>query len=64
MSSQNLYVDHLAWCGLVALRMAHKDGVVSSPAQENMFFMPLARDCRKKTPVSEGTGIRYQLVAY
>lgn len=38
MSSQNLYVDHLAWCGLVALRMAHKDGVVSSPAQENMFL--------------------------
>ncbi|WP_215845052.1 DUF2913 family protein [Candidatus Pantoea bituminis] len=43
MSSQNLYVDHLAWCGLVALRMARRDGVLSSPAQEN-----LARDCGKK----------------
>lgn len=38
MSSQNLYVDHLAWCGLVALLIARRDGVVSSPAQENLFL--------------------------
>jgi len=38
MSSQNLYVDHLAWCGLVALRIAHKDEVVITLAQENLFL--------------------------
>lgn len=48
MSSQNLYVDHLAWCGLVALRMAHRDGVVNSPAQENLFLCRWLAAAEKK----------------
>lgn len=38
MSSQNLYADHLAWCALMALGIARRDGIVSSPAQENLFL--------------------------
>ncbi len=29
---------HLAWCALVALALARQDGVVQSPAQENLFL--------------------------
>ncbi|UIN02546.1 DUF2913 family protein [Yersinia ruckeri] len=29
---------HLAWCALVALALARKDGSVCSPAQENLFL--------------------------
>lgn len=38
MSSKNLYVDHLALCGLMALSIARRDGIVSSYAQENLFL--------------------------
>ncbi|MXP61342.1 DUF2913 family protein [Pantoea sp. Taur] len=38
MDNSNLYVDHLAWCALVALNMARKAGTVNSPAQENLFL--------------------------
>lgn len=38
MDTSNLFVDHLAWCGLIALNMARQSGVVSSPAQENLFL--------------------------
>ena len=48
MKSQNLYVDHLAWCALVALNMACKDGIVSSPAQENMFLCRWLATAEKK----------------
>lgn len=39
MGSSNLEASHLAWCGLVALHIARKDGIVSSPAQENLFLV-------------------------
>ncbi|WP_353655848.1 DUF2913 family protein [Erwinia sp. S59] len=38
MNTSNLYVEHLAWCGLVALHMARRAGAVNSPAQENLFL--------------------------
>jgi hypothetical protein len=38
MDNSNLYVDHLAWCALVALNMARKAGTVNSAAQENLFL--------------------------
>lgn len=38
MNNSNLYVDHLAWCALIALHLARKTGSVSSPAQENIFL--------------------------
>lgn len=38
MASSDVYVDHLAWCGLIALHMARKAGMVNSPAQENLFL--------------------------
>lgn len=38
MDSSNLFVDHLAWCALVALNMARNAGTVNSPAQENLFL--------------------------
>lgn len=38
MDSSNLYVDHLAWCALVALNMARQAGTVNSSAQENLFL--------------------------
>ncbi|MDU5475958.1 MULTISPECIES: DUF2913 family protein [Pantoea] len=39
MASSDVYVDHLAWCGLIALHIARKAGMVNSPAQENLFFL-------------------------
>lgn len=48
MSSLNLYVDHLAWCGLMALSIARRDGVVSSPAQENLFLCRWLATAEKK----------------
>lgn len=38
METSNLFVDHLAWCGLIALNMARQSGMVNSPAQENLFL--------------------------
>ncbi|MFJ5162316.1 DUF2913 family protein [Pantoea sp. NPDC088449] len=32
------YVDHLAWCALVALKMARQAGTVNSSAEENLFL--------------------------
>ena len=29
---------HLAWCALVALQLAHQDGLISSESQENLFI--------------------------
>lgn len=29
---------HMAWCALVALALARRDGIVRSPAQENLFL--------------------------
>jgi hypothetical protein len=34
----NALVGHLAWCGLVALHLARRDGIVISPAQETLFL--------------------------
>lgn len=48
MSSQNLYADHLAWCGLVALSMARRDGIVGTPAQENLFLCRWLATAEKK----------------
>ncbi|WP_370569948.1 MULTISPECIES: DUF2913 family protein [Erwiniaceae] len=39
MDNRNLNVSHFAWCGLVALQNARKDGQVSSPAQENLLLV-------------------------
>ncbi|QZY97830.1 DUF2913 family protein [Pantoea dispersa] len=38
MDNDNLNVSHLAWCGLIALHTARRDGQVSAPAQENLFL--------------------------
>ena len=38
MDKENLNVSHLAWCGLIALHNARHDGLVKSPAQENLFL--------------------------
>lgn len=38
MDKDNLNVSHLAWCGLVALHTARRDGLVTSPAQDNLFL--------------------------
>ncbi len=48
MDNSNLYVDHLAWCALIALNMARKSGVVSSPAQENLFLCRWLVNAEKK----------------
>jgi hypothetical protein len=48
MDTSNLYVDHLAWCGLIALNMARQSGVVSSPAQENLFLCQWLANAEKK----------------
>ena len=48
MDNSNLYVDHLAWCALIALNMARKSGVVSSPAQENLFLCRWLANAEKK----------------
>lgn len=39
MESENFLASHLAWCGLVGLHFARRDGIVNSPAQENMFLI-------------------------
>jgi hypothetical protein len=38
MDNDNLNVSHLAWCGLIALHTARRDGVATSPAQDNLFL--------------------------
>lgn len=48
MNTLNIYVDHLAWCGLIALNMARKAGTVSSPAQENLFLCRWLATAEKK----------------
>lgn len=34
----NMNVSHLAWCGLIALHTARSDGLLNSPAQDNLFL--------------------------
>lgn len=48
METSNLYVDHLAWCGLIALNLARKAGAVNSPAQENLFLCRWLATAEKK----------------
>lgn len=48
MDTSDLYVDHLAWCGLVALYMARRAGTVTSPAQENLFLCKWLAVAEKK----------------
>lgn len=48
MESSDLYVDHLAWCGLIALHMARKAGTVNSPAQESLFLCRWLATAEKK----------------
>jgi hypothetical protein len=48
LESSDLYVDHLAWCGLIALHMARKAGMVHSPAQENLFLCRWLATAEKK----------------
>lgn len=38
MDKGNLNVSHLAWCALVSLHTARRDGLVCSPAQENLYL--------------------------
>jgi hypothetical protein len=33
-----MLTGHMAWCALVALALARRDGVVQSPVQENLFL--------------------------
>ena len=39
MDKDNLNVSHLAWCGLIALHSARRDGVTGSAAQDNLFLV-------------------------
>lgn len=48
MDTSNFYVDHLAWCGLIALNMARQTGAVSSAAQENLFLCRWLATAEKK----------------
>lgn len=48
MDTSNLNVDHLAWCGLIALNMARQAGAVSSAAQENLFLCRWLATAEKK----------------
>lgn len=48
MNTSGLYVDHLAWCGLIALNMARQSGIVNSPAQENLFLCRWLANAEKK----------------
>lgn len=34
----NRLTGRMAWCGLIALHLARKDGLVSTEAQENLFL--------------------------
>ncbi|WP_217550288.1 DUF2913 family protein [Pantoea sp. GbtcB22] len=48
MEKANLYVEHLAWCGLIALNMARRAGSVNSLAQENIFLCRWLASAEKK----------------
>lgn len=48
MELSNVYVGHLAWCGLIALHMARKAGTVNSPAQETLFLCRWLATAEKK----------------
>ena len=50
---------HLAWCALVALALARKNGDVLSPVQENLFltrWLAAALKQRKSKPCQQ-TGL-------
>lgn len=38
MDNDNLNVSHLAWCGLMALQTARRDGLSGSASQDNLFL--------------------------
>ena len=38
MNTGNNSTAHLAWCGLVVLQLARRDGSVITPAQESLFL--------------------------
>lgn len=48
LASSDVYVDHLVWCGLIALNMAREPGMVNSPAQENLFLCRRLATAEKK----------------
>lgn len=37
--NRTMAAGHMAWCALVALGMARKNGAVQSVAQENLFLI-------------------------
>lgn len=48
MDKTNPLISHLAWCGLIALNLARQSGMVSSPAQENLFLCRWLATAEKK----------------
>lgn len=48
MNTSNLFVDHLAWCWLVALNIARQSGMLSSSVQENIFLCRWLATAEKK----------------
>lgn len=48
MDSGNRMASHLAWCGLISLHLARKEGMVNSPAQENLFLIRWLANAEKK----------------
>ncbi|KJV49591.1 hypothetical protein VH86_04840 [Pantoea sp. BL1] len=54
MDNGNLGVSHLAWCGLVALHMARRDGLSSSAAQDNLFLVRWLAVAEKQRRFSRG----------
>lgn len=54
MDKDNLNVSHLAWCGLIALYTARQDGLVTSPAQDNLFLTRWLATAEKQRRFSRG----------
>ncbi|MBU9819644.1 DUF2913 family protein [Rahnella sp. BCC 1045] len=63
MEIDNAHIGHLAWCGLIALHLARKDGVAHSSSQENLYLIRwlAAAEKQKRFPKETADHIRWLL---
>lgn len=63
MDKGNFNASHFAWCGLIAIHIARRDGLVNTPAQENLFISRWLATAEKQCrfPKEHANDIRWLL---
>lgn len=63
MDKGNFNASHFAWCGLIAIHIARRDGLVNTPAQENLFISRWLATAEKqgRFPKEHANDIRWLL---